>query len=137
MTTAEDLQLGSASPRRPVLVSLVLFLAATLAISGCLTFRERRATSVSAAPANGVVFVALENMPPGLVERAFLLSPSVSTSYDIRRAVRSVTRGLHVFYSKHDYWYLGFATHVLGTADRRYFHPASGRIGFSVPIDSG
>ncbi len=223
MTTAEDLQLGSASPRRPVLVSLVLILAATLAISGCLTFRERRATSVSAAPANGVVFVAdgagnyqaashelrevvsrehaslhvvtfewshgygriladqlsfqfalaqgkrlalevesyaqdnphmpiylvghsagstvvlsaLENMPPGLVERAFLLSPSVSTSYDIRPAVRSVNRGLHVFYSKHDYWYLGFATHVLGTADRRYFHPASGRVGFSVPIDSG
>src|SRR5438034_10553855 len=37
--------------------ALPIFLAATLAISGCLTFRERRATSVSAAPANGVVFV--------------------------------------------------------------------------------
>jgi hypothetical protein len=223
MIAAHDLQLRQSAPQRSVVVSLVAMFTATLAVSGCLTFHDRRPTSVSAAPANGVVFVAdgagnyqaashelrevighehaplhvvtfewshgygriladqlgfqyalaqgkrlalevesyaqsnpqmpiyllghsagstvilsaLENMPPGIVERAFLLSPSVSTSYDIRPAVRSVNRGLHVFYSQHDYWYLGFATHVLGTADRRYFHPASGRVGFNVPIDSG
>lgn len=211
------------SPRRPVFQSLVLILAATLALSGCLTLRRHRPTSVSAAPASGVLFVAdgagnfqaasrtlteliarekvpvhvvtfewshgygriladqlgyqyalaqgkrlaleieafaqaypqmpiylvghsagstvalsaLENMPPGLVERAFLLSPSVSNQYDIRPAVQSVSRGMHVFYSQHDYWYLGLATHVLGTADRRFVHPASGRVGFKVHTDHG
>ncbi len=84
-----------------------------------------------------VILSALENIPPGIVERAFLLSPSVSTSYDIRPAVRAVNRGIHVFYSRHDWWYLGFATHVLGTADRRFFHAASGRVGFSVATDGG
>jgi hypothetical protein len=84
-----------------------------------------------------VALSALENMRPGLVERAFLLSPSVSNQYDIRPAVHSVNRGMHVFYSRHDYWYLGLATHVLGTADRRYIHPASGRVGFKVRTDDG
>jgi hypothetical protein len=84
-----------------------------------------------------VVLSALEHIHPFVVERAFLLSPSVSAGYDIRPAVRSVSRGLHVYYSRHDYWYLGLATHVLGTADRRYFHPASGRVGFRVPIEPG
>lgn len=86
---------------------------------------------------SSVILSALEHMPPGLVERAFLLSPSVSTSYDVRPAVRNVNRGLHVYYSRHDWWYLGFATHVLGTADRRFFHAASGRVGFHVPTDGG
>lgn len=210
-------------PHRPLFVSFVLLAALTLALSGCLTFGRRNPTSVSNAPANGVVFVAdgagnfqaasralhelfadekvnfhlatfewshgygriladqlgfnyalaqgkrlaleveayarsnpqmpiylvghsagstvvlsaLENLPPGVVERAFLLSPSVSASYDIRPAVHNVNRGVHVFYSRHDYWYLGFATHVLGTADRKYFHPASGRVGFRFSVDGG
>lgn len=79
-----------------------------------------------------VVLSALENLPPGTVERAFLLSPSVSANYDVRPAVQSVSLGLHVYYSRHDYWYLGLATHFLGTADRRFFQPASGRVGFDV-----
>ncbi|MCI0683539.1 MAG: alpha/beta fold hydrolase [Gemmataceae bacterium] len=213
----------SPSHARPAFQTLVVSLAATLALSGCLTLRRHSPTSVPAAPANGVVFVAngagnfqvtsrilrelfereklqvhvatfewshgylriladqacyryalaqgkrlaqeieayakdhphmpiylvghsagstvalsaLEHMPPGLVERAFLLSPSVSNQYDIRPAVRSVNRGLHVFYSRHDYWYLGLATHVLGTADRRFIHPASGRVGFEVQTEHG
>jgi pimeloyl-ACP methyl ester carboxylesterase len=77
-----------------------------------------------------VVLSALEHLPPGLVERAMLLSPSVSANYDVGPATRAVNLGMHVYYSQHDYWYLGLATHVLGTADRRFFHPASGRVGF-------
>jgi pimeloyl-ACP methyl ester carboxylesterase len=205
------------------LVSFVLALVATLALSGCLSLRSRQPTSVSAAPANGAVFVAdgagnfqavsrtlrellehervnyhvvtfewshgygriiadqlgfnyalaqgkrlaleieayakahphmpiylvghsagstvalsaLEHLPPGVVERAFLLSPAVSNRYDIRPAVKNVNRGMHVFYSRHDYWYLGIATHVLGTADRKYVHPASGRVGFRVAVEGG
>lgn len=77
-----------------------------------------------------VVLSALENLPPGLVERAMLLSPSVSDQYDVCLALRGVNLGMHVYYSQHDYYYLGLATHFLGTADRRFFHPASGRVGF-------
>jgi pimeloyl-ACP methyl ester carboxylesterase len=77
-----------------------------------------------------VVLSALEHIPPGIVERAMLLSPSVSANYDVCPAVRGINQGLHVYYSQHDYWYLGLATHVLGTADRRFLHPASGRVGF-------
>ena len=203
--------------------TLVLILTATLALSGCWTLRPRNPTTISAAPATGVVFVAdgagnfqvasrtlrdliererlpihvvafewshgygriladqlgyryalaqgkrlaveieayardhphmpiylvghsagstvilsaLEHAPPGLVERAFLLSPSVSNQYDIRPAVNAVNRGMHVYYSRHDYWYLGLATHVLGTSDRRFIHPASGRVGFKVHTDHG
>ena len=217
-------RLGSPrTPRRPYLVSFVLALAATLVASGCLSLRKCNPTSVSAAPANAVVFVAdgagnfqavsrtlselfeqekvpihvvtfewshgygriladqlgfnyavakgkqlaeevdayaaahphmplymighsagstvilsaLEHMRPGLIERAFLLSPAVSSTYDIRPAVDNVSRGLHVYYSRHDYWYLGFATHFLGTADRKFVHPASGRVGFQLPVDCG
>lgn len=84
-----------------------------------------------------VVLSALEHAPPELVERAFLLSPSVSTRYDIRPAVHSVKHGLHVFYSRHDWVYLGLATHLLGTADRHYVAPAAGRVGFHVPSEDG
>lgn len=223
MTGADVSHVGSRMTRRPSLVSFVLVVSATLAVSGCLSLGKRNSTSVSAAPANAVVFVAdgagnfqavsrtlnelfqqeqvpvhvvtfewshgygriladqlgfhyamaqgkrlalevaayarahphmplylvghsagstvvlsaLEHMPPDLIERAFLLSPAVSNTYDVRPAVRNVSRGLHVYYSRHDYWYLGFATHVLGTADRKYVHPASGRVGFKVPVDCG
>jgi pimeloyl-ACP methyl ester carboxylesterase len=81
---------------------------------------------------SAVVLAALEDLPPGLVDRAVLLSPSVSTGYDLRPALAAVDRGLYVYYSKHDYWYLGFVTGVLGTADRRWTS-ASGRYGFQVP----
>ncbi|MCS7045004.1 MAG: lysophospholipase [Gemmataceae bacterium] len=84
-----------------------------------------------------VVLSALEHLPPGIVERAFLLSPAVSATYDVRPALRNVNRGLHVYFSRHDWWYLGCATHVLGTTDRRYFHPASGRTGFHVAWEPG
>jgi pimeloyl-ACP methyl ester carboxylesterase len=81
-----------------------------------------------------VVLSALENLPPGVVERALLLSPSVSARYDVRPALASVNQGVHVYYSQHDYYYLGLATHFLGTADRRFFQPASGRVGFHVNV---
>ncbi len=81
---------------------------------------------------SSVVLSALENLPPGLVERAVLLSPSVSARYDVRPALRNVQLGLHVYYSRHDFWYLGLATDVLGTADRRFFQAAAGRNGFHV-----
>ena len=82
-----------------------------------------------------VVLSALENLPPGLVERAMLLSPSISSRYDVRPALNAVSHGLHVYYSEHDFYYLGLATHLIGTADRHFFQSASGRVGFQVDDD--
>jgi pimeloyl-ACP methyl ester carboxylesterase len=79
----------------------------------------------------GVVLAALEALPPGVVERAILLSPSVSTYYDLRPALCRVNRSLHVFYSERDCWYLGVYTRLVGTADRRWT-ATSGRVGFHV-----
>lgn len=81
-----------------------------------------------------VVMVALEEMHDPIVERAILLSPSLSAEYDVRPALRSVKQGLHVFYSHYDYVYLGLATGLVGTPDRRWT-AAAGRTGFRVSAD--
>jgi pimeloyl-ACP methyl ester carboxylesterase len=81
---------------------------------------------------SAVIMAALENLPPGVVDRALLLSPSLSSSYDLRPALAAVGRGLHVFYSTHDYWYLGLVTNLLGSSDR-HWSDSSGRYGFRVP----
>ncbi|MCI0739072.1 MAG: alpha/beta hydrolase [Gemmataceae bacterium] len=78
-----------------------------------------------------VILAALEELPPDSVECVFLLSPSVSARYDLRPALRAVSRGLHVYYSKFDMTYLGWYTGIIGNADRRW-GPSSGRIGFEV-----
>jgi hypothetical protein len=78
-----------------------------------------------------VVVGALEALPPGLVERAVLLSPSISSRYDLGGALRGVKQGLHVFYSRHDWWYLGVCTTLLGTADR-HGSRCGGRVGFDA-----
>jgi pimeloyl-ACP methyl ester carboxylesterase len=76
-----------------------------------------------------VVMAALENVPPDTVNRAFLLAPSLSAAYDVRCALRGVSHGLHVYYSRRDTLYLGLWTGMLGNSDRRW-GPSSGRIGF-------
>ena len=79
-----------------------------------------------------VIMSALESLPPDSVERAVLLSPSLSACYDVRPALQTVRCGLHVFYSPYDYWYLGVITRVVGSADR-FWCPTSGRVGFDTP----
>jgi pimeloyl-ACP methyl ester carboxylesterase len=81
---------------------------------------------------SAVVVTALEHLPAGIVDRAILLSPSLSTCYDLEPALAAVKRGIHVFYSQHDYWYLGMVTGLLGTSDRRWCC-SSGRYGFDAP----
>ncbi len=77
-----------------------------------------------------MVLSALENGRPGVVERAFLVAPSVSARYELTPALTNVKHAVHVYYSRHDWYYLGIATHVVGTQDRKWFEPASGRVGF-------
>ena len=81
-----------------------------------------------------VAVVALENLPPGVVDRAVLLSPALSSTYDIRPALRSVKTSVNVFYSRYDCLFLGIGTGILGTPDHRWTSPA-GRAGFRVEPD--
>ena len=81
-----------------------------------------------------VVLAALENMPEPIVERAILLAPSLSARYNVQQALRTVKHSLNVFYSPHDYIYLGAATYLLGTPDRRWTATA-GRTGFNQPLE--
>jgi hypothetical protein len=78
---------------------------------------------------SAVVIAALESLPPVTIERAFLLAPSLSATYDLSPALKAVRTNLHVFYSERDTIYLGLWTGLLGNSDRCW-GPSSGRFGF-------
>ncbi len=79
---------------------------------------------------SGVVLAAAENLPPDSVDRILLLAPSVSSGYDLRRALQTTRGGLDVFTSCRDTWSLGLGITLAGTADRQP-GPAAGRVGFA------
>jgi pimeloyl-ACP methyl ester carboxylesterase len=81
----------------------------------------------------GVTLTAAEQLPPDTVERIILLAPAVSAHYDLRPALRCSRRGVDVFHSKYDWWYLGLGVAVLGTTDRQW-DSAAGRVGFQPVV---
>jgi hypothetical protein len=92
---------------------------------------------VSHSAGSVVALTAVENLPPGYVERLVLLAPAVSMGYDLRPALARTTAGVDVFYSRRDWGVLGLGTAILGTADRTWCPPA-GRVGFMPEaIDPG
>jgi pimeloyl-ACP methyl ester carboxylesterase len=80
----------------------------------------------------GVVLAAAESLPLDSVERIVLLAPAVSAYHDLKPALAASRRGVDVFYSKADWWYLGMGVTMVGTADR-HWDPAAGRVGFKPP----
>jgi hypothetical protein len=79
-----------------------------------------------------VVLAAAEALPPGTVERVVLLAPSVSSRYDLRRALRATTRGIDVYYSSEDA-VLDTVQDTTGTADGLHGVTAAGIVGFCKP----
>lgn len=77
-----------------------------------------------------VVLTAAAQLPPDTLERIVLLSPSVSSSYDIRPALSVARNGMDVFYSRNDRVILGVVTAMLGTIDNPDDARAAGRFGF-------
>ena len=59
-----------------------------------------------------------------------ILSPSVSTGYDIRPTLWSAKEGVDVYCSKKDWVALGFVVRVIGTTDNFWSGSAAGRLGF-------
>jgi pimeloyl-ACP methyl ester carboxylesterase len=82
-----------------------------------------------------VVLSAAELLPPDCVDHIILLSPSVSTEYDIRPALRCARCSVEVHFSQRDWVFLGIWTGLLGCADRRHC-VASGRVGFRAQLDA-
>ncbi len=66
----------------------------------------------------GVVLGALEALPENSVDRAILLAPAVSRTYNLAPALHAVRREIVVFYSPLDMVLLGAGTTLLGTVDR-------------------
>jgi hypothetical protein len=84
----------------------------------------------------GVVVKALEHLTDDAVEAAVLLSPALSPSYDLSRALRAVRRELVVFWSPYDVIVLGAGTRIFGTIDR-IRTVSAGLVGFRPPSPDG
>ena len=82
-----------------------------------------------------VVLSAVENLPPGIVERCLLLSPSHTNCYDLRPALANVKKGIHVFYSHGDRFYLNVAMSMMGRTSPGCSQ-ASGRTGYRVCLQT-
>jgi hypothetical protein len=81
----------------------------------------------------GVLVWALEKLPDDVqVEAAILVSPALSTTYDLTPALRHVRKRMLVFPSKSDGLVLGFGTLMFGTMDRKH-EKSAGLDGFTMP----
>lgn len=87
-------------------------------------------TMVAHSAGSAVVIAAAERLPPNSVERIVLLSPSLSESYDVSRAMEATSDGIDVFVSEKDWLWLGVLVRMLGTPDDPYASRAAGRHGF-------
>jgi pimeloyl-ACP methyl ester carboxylesterase len=83
----------------------------------------------------GLVLAAAEQLPPNSLERILLLSPAVSPTYDLSRALRATRQEVVSFYSNRDLFWLGWGTATFGTADRVYTK-AAGLVGFELPANA-
>ena len=82
----------------------------------------------------GVILEAMEHLPPGTVERVFLMSPSLSACHELGPALPAVKTQVHVHYSYNDWWWMGVTTSILGSTDRRW-GPTAARFGFQTDPD--
>lgn len=80
----------------------------------------------------GLALAAVEQLPPGMVERVILLSSAVSPTYDLRPALRATKKEIVNFYSPHDSFVLGWGTRKYGTIDGVH-GPSAGLNGFQIP----
>ncbi len=77
-----------------------------------------------------VALSAAEQLPPASVERIVLLSPAVSSHYDVRYALKASRQGMDVFYHTEDS-ILEFTESEIGTADGTR-DTIAGRTGFLI-----
>jgi len=84
----------------------------------------------------GVAVFAAESMPEGRqVDGLVLLSASISSAYDLTKALAHARNGIVNFYSKADVGLLIVGTMLAGNVDGTH-GPAAGAIGFDMPNSS-
>lgn len=84
----------------------------------------------------GIIVKALERLPPGRsVTRTVLMSPALSSEYDLTRALSRSRHGTWHFHSDYDWAFVGAGTTLLGTMDG-VNGSAAGKIGFRLPADA-
>ncbi len=91
---------------------------------------------VAHSAGSAVALACAETLPPDSLNRIILLAPAVSCRYDLRPSLASARRGMEVFSSERDWFYLGWGVRWLGTTDGRS-DEAAGRVGFVVPPATG
>jgi hypothetical protein len=84
---------------------------------------------------SAVILSATECLPANSIEHIILLAPSVSTSHDLRLALRATRAGIDVYYSRRDLLYLWLGVKLFGTADGQG-RVAAGNYGFRPVINS-
>ncbi len=81
----------------------------------------------------GLAVWALEDLPPDVgVDVLLFMSPALSPTYDLSRALRHVKGRAYVFTSLSDNLVLGYGTRLFGTIDG-IKTDAAGRVGFVQP----
>ena len=81
----------------------------------------------------GPAIFAVEMLPPDRsIDGLVFLSGAVSSTYDLRPALRRLRKGIYNFYSHRDWIVLGIGTCLFGTSDRKP-HVSCGFVGFKRP----
>ena len=84
----------------------------------------------------GIAVFAADAMPEGrAVTGVILLSASISSNYDITKALKHCSSGIVNFYNTNDGALLGLATTVLGNVGGAH-GPSAGLLGFKLPDES-
>lgn len=99
------------------------------------TYPDCRVCLVGHSAGSAVILAAAEDLPPASVERIVLLSPAVSSGYDLRPALCTARRGIDVFCSDRDWAVLGLGVGLVGTTDR-HWTAAAGRVGFQPVVQT-
>jgi len=85
----------------------------------------------------GVAVFAAEALPEGrTIDGLVLLSASISSAYDLQKALKRCRKGLVNFYNRDDAGLLGIGTTVVGTVDGTH-GPSAGLIGFDRAQKAG
>jgi hypothetical protein len=85
----------------------------------------------------GIATWTLEELPDDArIASAILLAPTLSYSYDLRKALAHTDRGIDSFYSLYDVTVMMAGCSIVGTTDGSHL-PAGGAVGFRQPRVSG
>jgi len=88
---------------------------------------------IALSAGTGVAVWAIEALPDDLkVNNVVLLGSSLSSNYDMSKALKHIKGKVYVYYSPHDAVLSG-PVKILGTIDGRYDVPAAGLVGLHPP----